>query len=98
MSPSQRVFSPDGKLIVAAGLDGTAKIWAARTGRLLHTLPGAGSATFSPAGWLVLTTDGADTRIWSAGTGRLLRTLRHVRPAGAAADGTDAVFSRDGKL
>jgi WD40 repeat protein len=47
-------FSPDGKLIVTASIDGTAKVWDAASGLNLLTLPvdsgGAGGVSFHPDG------------------------------------------------
>ena len=43
-------FSPDGRLILLAGNDNTARVWDRNTGRLLHTLTHAGklvSASFN---------------------------------------------------
>lgn len=80
-------FSRDGSRAVTASWDGTAKIWDARTGRLLNTLvvsTGTNGgrprrvyyAEFSPNGRTVLTAaDGADVGIWDAASGRLLRKL-----------------------
>ncbi len=52
-------FSPDGKKIVTASWDKTAKIWDADDGRLLHTLAGHQNslldASFSPDGNKVMT-------------------------------------------
>lgn len=52
-------FSPDGRQVVTAALDGTAGVWDADTGKLLHSLKGhkggITSAKFSPDGRRVLT-------------------------------------------
>ena len=52
-------FSPDGKRIVTASGDNTARIWDAETGKLLHTLTGhedrVNSAEFSPDGKRIVT-------------------------------------------
>jgi len=62
-------FSPDGKQIVTASLDETARIWDAADGKLLRTLKGHTSAVvsaiFSPDGKRVLTTgDGNNYRFY----------------------------------
>jgi WD40 repeat protein len=60
-------FSPDGKKIVTASLDETARVWDAATGNLLHTLKGHAcgvlTANFSPDSKLIVTTgDGSNYR------------------------------------
>jgi WD40 repeat protein len=91
-------FSPDAsKILVAAG-DGTARVYDARTHRLLLTLrQGAPitSGAFSSDGRTVLTA-GANGRIelWSAQDGRLLRVLRNgaaVRSAAFDPSGTHVI-------
>src|SRR5688500_3978604 len=67
-------FSPDGKKVVTASSDGTARIWDSATGAVLATLSGheeaVRSAAFSPDGARVVTAsrDGS-ARIWDATTG-----------------------------
>ena len=91
-------FSPDGKMVVTASNDNTARLWRASTGTLLHTLVGhtgaVNSAAFSPDGRMVVTasTDGT-ARLWQASTGKLLHTLAsHTGMVFSAA------FSPDGKM
>src|SRR5207244_10540088 len=73
-----------------------AKLFDARSGRVVRVLPARGitSALFSPDGHLLVTTSADHTaRIWGARRGRLLRVLRgHKGPVEAAA------FSTNGKL
>jgi WD40 repeat protein len=62
-------FSPDGKMIVTASGDNTARIWDATTGKELKKLEGhtswINSAVFSPDGKTVVTASNDDTaRIW----------------------------------
>ena len=62
-------FSPDGRLILTASLDGTARVWDAATGQpvtppLRHDGP-VWHAEFSPDGRRVLTASGdATARTW----------------------------------
>lgn len=90
-------FSPDGKLVVTAGLDNTAKVWDCGSGKMIYDLLGStqgiNSASFSPDGKKIVTAsiDGK-AKLWDVNTGLLLIDFsKH----------TDAVrtarFSYDGK-
>ncbi|MDZ4793359.1 MAG: caspase family protein [Bacteroidota bacterium] len=73
-------FSPDGKKIVTASRDHTAKIWDAVRGKLLVDLKGHTadivSAEFSPDGKKIVTAASDSTAmIWDAISGELLVTL-----------------------
>jgi hypothetical protein len=64
-------YSPDGKTIVTASKDGTAKIWDAASGRELDTLRGhtdwVTSAAYSPDGKTIVTANrGGTAKIWDA--------------------------------
>jgi WD40 repeat protein len=68
-------FSPDGKKIITASWDKTARIWDATTGKELQALEGhtssVFSAAFSPDGKKIVTASGDKTaRIWDATTGK----------------------------
>jgi WD40 repeat protein/formylglycine-generating enzyme required for sulfatase activity len=90
-------FSPDGKRIVTACEDATAKVWDAESGRKLLTLKGhagpVNSASFSPDGAQIVTASEDTTmKVWNAETGAELRTINgHSRSV------LSASFSPDGK-
>ena len=77
-------WSPDGKQILTASDDKTARIWDASTGKEITKLSGhlssVTSAVWSPNGKQVLTASGDNTaRIWDASTGQKITTLsRHT--------------------
>jgi WD40 repeat protein len=66
-------FSPDGRHVVTASLDSTARIWDAAVGRQIAVLKGheaaVGGASFSPDGRRIMTEASDSTiRIWDAAT------------------------------
>ncbi len=69
-------YSPDGKLIAAAGGDKLIRIWEVKTGRVLHRLEGSPEAilsiAFSPHG-SILASAGRDQaiRTWRVDSGKL---------------------------
>jgi WD40 repeat protein len=86
------VFSPDGRLLTAAGfhMDKLASLWDARTGKRLKTFPGhteweTDAVAISPDGKLLAST-GVDRQIlvWEIATGKLRLQLKD-QPARAAA-------------
>ncbi len=90
-------FSPDGKRIVTASWDNSARIWDATSGHALLKLEGhsgrVNSAVYSPDGKQILTASNDDTvRRWNAATGEVIATLR-----GHTDDVRSAVFSADGE-
>jgi hypothetical protein len=95
---SSAVFSPDGKRIVTASWDKTARLWDATTGKPVGSLTGhasgVSSAAFSPDGRRIVTASDDNTaRLWDATTGKLI---------GGPLEGhtnrvRSAVFSPDGK-
>jgi hypothetical protein len=88
-------FSPDGRRMVTASYDQTARLWDVN-GQPLATLQGhtgpVTSAVFNPDGQRIVTaSDDTTARIWDVG-GQLLATLQgHPRPL------TSARFSPDGQ-
>ena len=90
-------FSRDGKQIVTAGDDTTARGWDVQTAQELQrfTVPNAGmkAAEFSSDGRLVLTAgDDGVARLWDVATGQEVR-----RFTGHSDQVKAAVFSPDGK-
>src|ERR1017187_3387839 len=90
-------FSPDGKRVVTAYNDHTARVWDAQTGQPL-TEPlkhgaSVNSAQFSPDGTRIVTASADNTaRVWDARTGQALtEPLRHANQV------LSAQFSPDGK-
>ncbi len=91
------VFSPDGRRILTASNDKTARLWDAENGKLLATFQGhidvVVSAVFSADGRRVLTASNDKTaRLWEAESGKLLAAFQ-----GHTDIVTSAVFSPDGK-
>jgi WD40 repeat protein/tetratricopeptide (TPR) repeat protein len=93
-------FSPDGKRVVTASWDSTARVWDAQTGRpLTEPLKHSGqvwSAQFSPDGKRIVTAsedfNGGAARVWDAQTGQpLTEPLKHTIWV------ISAQFSPDGK-
>jgi WD40 repeat protein/tRNA A-37 threonylcarbamoyl transferase component Bud32 len=91
-------FHPDGRRILTASSDMTARIWDAVTGAELLVLRGhtrsVNRAAYSPDGKQVVTTsDDKTARLWDAESGKELVVLR-----GHRAEVREAAFSPDGKL
>ncbi len=75
------LFSPDGRRIVTASYDRTARLWDAESGAEIRDLHGhkggVNSASFSPDGWRIVTASGDNTaRLWDAESGEEIRALR----------------------
>src|SRR5436305_408072 len=101
-------FAPDGATLATGGVDGTARVWDARTGTELRQLTGHTGAVnaiaFAPDG-ATLATGGDDgtARIWDARTGAELRQLTgHTDRVGALAFAPDgatlATSGNDGTI
>lgn len=89
-------FSPDGTRIATASRDSSARLWEARSGRLIAVLRGhtdkVFSVAFSPRAELLVTASGDGTaRVWNAWTGALAGIL-----GGHAGSVNVAAFSPDG--
>ncbi len=89
-------FSPDGRSLVTASEDGTARVWSAVSGQpvtepLRHGRP-VRDACFSANGRRVLTaSDDHTARVWDAATGReVIPPLRHPRRVVQASFDPDA--------
>jgi len=99
-------FSPDGRYIVTASSDKTARIWDAATGREIMSLKGhtdgIKSAAFSPDGRYIVTASSDKTaRIWDAATGQPIVSFSghkdYLRSAAFAPDGRRVVTAGEDK-
>jgi S1-C subfamily serine protease len=90
-------FSPDGKRVLTASNDNTARLWAADTGQDIAVLKGHSNrvqrAAFSPDGKRVVTaSEDSTARLWAAETGQEIAVLKgHSSPV------VSASFSPEGK-
>jgi len=96
---AKAVFSPDDKLVLAAGKDGNARLFDAGTGRLARSLHHGGPVTdVAFAGNRVLTASSDGTaRLWTM-RGAPIRTLHHGSPVAAVAASGDLIATAGGPL
>lgn len=89
-------FSPDGRLLLSGGHDGTLKLWDAETGQLLRTWLAHAqwirSVAFSPDGRRMLSGGRNTLKLWDVTTGQLIRTFE-----GYSSDVRALMFSPNGK-
>jgi WD40 repeat protein len=99
------VFSLDGKRILTASSDNSARLWDTETGKALAVLSGhtssVHSARFSPDGRLIATAGDTTVRVWDGATGRAVTVIPVLAPGLTSSNGELSVrgasFSPDGK-
>jgi WD40 repeat protein len=93
------IFSPDGRLVVTASLDGSARIWDVQSGQELKRFLHPDRVTFAAPSpdWSRLLTTGTEgiVLLWDVASGERLRQLSRAMPVAGAAE---AAFSPDGRL
>jgi KaiC/GvpD/RAD55 family RecA-like ATPase len=99
-------YSPDGRWIVTAGEDRTARVWEAKSGQQMMVLKHpdrVNSAAYSPNGrWIVTASGDGTARVWDAESGQQKVVLEHTGSVRAVAFSPDGQWivtaSRDGMV
>jgi eukaryotic-like serine/threonine-protein kinase len=76
-------YSSDGKYLATASQDGTARLWEAATGKVIHVLEGHSSwvrcARFSGDGRRIITADEREVvKLWDTATGKPVQTIANA--------------------
>ena len=92
-------FSQNGRQLLTASSDNTARLWDVSIRRLVTTIAKQQYPNVSPDGSRFITFSGMSANIWSAGDGKVLTTLQghrsRIRSAGFSSDGKMALTASE---